>query len=94
MGGAVASERYVANPVAQVTKGDKSVSLTSEILCSEGDIPYRQDDRRDESNHRLRHDYQPSGLEVIRYERPAPNHDYRNRTSAYRQLSTRGGTHR
>jgi hypothetical protein len=94
MGGAVASERYVANPVPQVTKGDKSVSLTSEILGSEGNILDCQDDRGDEPNNRLCHNYQPSGLEVIRYESPTPDHDDRDRTSAYRQLLSRRGTHR
>ena len=82
MGGAVASERYVANPARQCMKGDMCVSLTSEILGSEGNIPDCQDDRGDEANHRLRHDNEPSGLEVIRYERPAPDHDNSNRTSA------------
>jgi hypothetical protein len=93
MGGAVASERYVANPAHQSVKEGKWVSLTSEIFGSKGDIPDRQDDRGDEPNDRLRHDYQPSGLEVIRYESPAPYHDNRDRTSAYRQLFSRAGTH-
>jgi len=58
------------------------VLLTSEIFGSQGNIPDCQDDRWDETEHRLRHDYEPSGLEVIRYERPAPDRDNSDRTPA------------
>ena len=70
------------------------VTLTGKILGSEGNIPDCQDDRGDEPNHRLRHDYEPSSLKVIRYESPAPDHDNSDRTSAYRQFMSWAGTHR
>jgi hypothetical protein len=84
----------VANPAHQSVTAVKWVSPTSEILGSKGDIPDCQDDRGDEPNDRLRHDYEPSGLEVIRYESPAPDHDDGDCTSAYRQLLSGAGTHR
>lgn len=41
MGGAVASERYVANPAHQSVKEGRWLPLTSEILGSKGNIPDR-----------------------------------------------------
>jgi hypothetical protein len=66
--------------------GVHHVELTSEILGSERDIPDGQNDRGNESNDRLGHDDQPSGLEVVRNKGPSPNHDNGNRTSSYCKL--------
>jgi hypothetical protein len=57
-------------------RSENVVTLTGKVLGSERNVPDSQDDRRNKANDSLSQDHEPSGLEVIGHESPAPNHDY------------------